>query len=214
VNFHGRRRVSYHATKDAARQAEQGFYTAVRQEAQQATQAGQHPATLRGLLALYVTRLEDHGKGPETVGRARQTVGVLERVSPDLLDRPVSAIGDADLLAFVRAREREGRTLTQVVAGTAQTRRVPLKPSTIHRDVVTIRAALKLVRPEFRAPAGALAKADDTRVRWLRPEEELLVLEPMPSPYREIAKLASLTLMRLSEVRTLRREHVHLEQGC
>jgi len=50
-------------------------------------------------------------------------------------------------------------------------------------------------------------------VRWLRPEEELLVLETMRSPFREIAKLAALTLMRLSEIRTLRREHVHLEQG-
>ena len=35
----------------------------------------------------------------------------------------------------------------------------------------------------------------------------------MPSPFREIAKLAALTLMRLTEVRTLRREMVHLEQG-
>lgn len=37
-------------------------------------------------------------------------------------------------------------------------------------------------------------------MRWLRPEEELLVLETMRSPFREIAKLAALTLMRLSEV--------------
>ena len=39
------------------------------------------------------------------------------------------------------------------------------------------------------------------------------MLEPMPSPFREIAKLAALTLMRLSELRLLRREMVHLEQG-
>jgi integrase len=38
-------------------------------------------------------------------------------------------------------------------------------------------------------------------------------LEPMRSPFREIAKLAALTLMHLSEIRTLRREYVHLEQG-
>ena len=50
-------------------------------------------------------------------------------------------------------------------------------------------------------------------MRWLRPEEELLVLEPMPSPFREIAKLAALTLLRLSEIRTLRRQDVHLDQG-
>jgi integrase len=35
----------------------------------------------------------------------------------------------------------------------------------------------------------------------------------MLSPFREIAKLAALTLMRLSEIRLLRREMVHLEQG-
>jgi integrase len=36
----------------------------------------------------------------------------------------------------------------------------------------------------------------------------------MASPFREMAKLASLTLMRLSEIRLLRREMVHLEQGA
>jgi integrase len=35
----------------------------------------------------------------------------------------------------------------------------------------------------------------------------------MRSPFREMAKLAALTLMRLSEIRLLRREMVHLEQG-
>ena len=47
----------------------------------------------------------------------------------------------------------------------------------------------------------------------MRPEEEILVLETMPSPFREIAKLAALTLMRLSEILRLRREMVRLEQG-
>ena len=40
------------------------------------------------------------------------------------------------------------------------------------------------------------------------------MLEPMPSPFREMAKLAALTLMRQGEVRTLRPEYVHLEQGA
>jgi hypothetical protein len=35
----------------------------------------------------------------------------------------------------------------------------------------------------------------------------------MPSPFREVAKLAALTLMRQGEIRLLRREMVHLEQG-
>jgi integrase len=71
----------------------------------------------------------------------------------------------------------------------------------------------KRVRPEYRFPAGVFLPEDETRVRWLRPEEELLVLDTMRSPFRQIAKLAALTLMRLSEIRLLRREMVHLEQG-
>jgi integrase len=39
------------------------------------------------------------------------------------------------------------------------------------------------------------------------------VLEMMPSPFREMAKLAALTLMRQGEIIALRREQVHLEQG-
>lgn len=39
------------------------------------------------------------------------------------------------------------------------------------------------------------------------------MLDPMHSPFREMAKLAALTLMRQGELRCLRRESVHLEQG-
>jgi Phage integrase family len=39
------------------------------------------------------------------------------------------------------------------------------------------------------------------------------VLQTMPSPFREMATLAALTLMRQGEIIALRREHVHLEQG-
>jgi integrase len=89
----------------------------------------------------------------------------------------------------------------------------PAKPSTINRDLRTVRAMLKLVRPDFRFPPGAFFPEDETRVRWLRPDEELTVLEVMPSPFREMAKLAALTLMRQGEIRTLRRGMAHLEQG-
>ena len=39
------------------------------------------------------------------------------------------------------------------------------------------------------------------------------MLETMASPFRELAKLAALMLMRQGELRLLRREMVHLEQG-
>ena len=37
-----------------------------------------------------------------------------------------------------------------------------------------------------------------------------IVLERMPSPFREMAKLAALTLMRQGEIRQLCRQDVHL----
>jgi hypothetical protein len=94
--------------------------------------------------------------------------------------------------------------VTVIEAGKAVQRRVPAKASTINRNLRTLRAALKKVRPEYRFPAGAFFREDETRVRWLRPEEEeVLVLDAMASPFREIAQLAALTLMRMTEIRRL-----------
>jgi integrase len=149
-----------------------------------------------------------------------------------LLDKPVTRIGDADVFAFRRARVERSAMALRLQAEAKALRadgkveraearekaaqgaqRAGTKPSTINRDLRTLRAALKRARGDFRFPAGAFLPEDETRVRWLRPDEELLVLETMRSPFREIAKLAALTLMRLSEIRTIRRQDVHLEQG-
>lgn len=136
------------------------------------------------------------GKGEGSLERVTYTGRAIEALMPELLARPVTTIGDTEIFAFRNLRARAGT-----------------KPSTINRDLRTLRAALKKARPDYRFPGGAFFREDETRVRWLRPEEELLVLEPMPSPFREIAKLAALTLMRMTEIRLLRREDVHLEQG-
>jgi integrase len=148
------------------------------------------------LCEYYVLDLERRGKGPESITRAVTTAKAIEAVAPALLTMPISRVVSRDIFDFRQARLRGGS-----------------KPGTINRDLRTLRAMLKQARPDFKFPGAAFLPEDETRVRWLRPEEELLVLETMPSPFREMAKLAALTLMRLSEIRTLRREMVHLEQG-
>src|SRR3989454_5877149 len=196
VAYRGMRKSTIRPSKEEACDAEAALLQEVKASVGEAEQDAQRPATLRQLLTFYVQDLEARGKSQDTIVRAGQTATALERLLPELLDRPVSRIGDAEVYAFRASRLGE-----------------PSKPATVNRDLRTLRAALKKPRPEYRFPGGAFFQEDETRVRWLRPEEELLVLEPMPSPFREIAKLAALTLMRQGELRELRREAVHLEQG-
>jgi integrase len=151
---------------------------------------------VRALLEAYAAGLAARGKSADTIGRAASTVLAVERLTPGLLDKPVGAVTDGDVFAFRQARIR----------GTT-------KPATINRDLRTLPAALKAARPDYRFPAGAFFKEDNTRVRWLRPEDELLLFAFLPQPFRDLAQLAVLTLMRLSEVRLLRRDMVRLEQG-
>jgi integrase len=195
VAYQGHRRAKVCRTKDEARHAEGKLLRDLKAEAAREEQEGARPATLKTLFEFYVADLEARGKGADTIVRAVSTAKAVEALAPDLLALPVGRIRDRDVFAFRQARARDA------------------KPATINRDLRTLRAMLKAARPDLRFPGAAFFPEDETRVRWLRPEEELLVLEPMPSPFREMAKLAALTLMRLSEIRTLHREYVHLEQG-
>ena len=213
VAYKGLRRAAFRPTKEEARDAEADLLRALKAEHGQAEQAAAAPATLRQLLTLYADDMRARGKGEESVDRVEYTARNIEAVTPELLERPVGGIGDAEIFAFRNARARSGVVVYDLVDGVKVPRRVPARPSTINRDLRTLRAALKRARPDYRFPGGAFFSEDETRVRWLRPEEELLVLETMPAPFREIAKLAALTLMRMTEIRTLRRDDVHLEQG-
>jgi integrase len=183
-------------SSEAAKDAEAELRAGLIRKVEHADQAGLQPATVKALFEHYVADLAARGKGPDTVGRAAQTATAFEAVLPALLTVPVGQLKEKDVFAFREARTRAGT-----------------KPSTVNRDLRTVRAMLKRARPDFRFPAGAFFPEDETRVRWLRPDEQILVLETMPSPFREIAKLAALTLMRQGELRLLRREMVHLEQG-
>jgi integrase len=214
VAYKGLRKAAFRATKNEARTAEGELLAELKAKANASEAENQAPATLKALFDAYVEDLAARGKSDDTIARAAQTATVLERVTPELLGMAVSRIGDKEIFAFRLARAQEQRIVYDLVAGEKRPRRLaPTKPSTINRDLRTVRAMLKRARPDYRFPGGAFFKEDETRVRWLRPQEELMVLETMASPFREIAKLAALTLMRLSEIRLLRREYVHQEQG-
>jgi len=232
VAYRGLRKSTIRNTKEEARDAESALLQELKAKAGQAAQHAEAPATLRTLCELYVKNLEARGKGADTIGRAGETARAIERLMPDLIDRPVTAIGEADIFNFRKARAETSlsalalRKRADALRRAGQTaksdafehkaldrQRKGTKPSTINRDLRTLRAMLKRAVPDFRFPVGAFFQDDETRVRWLRPEEELLVFETMRSLFREIAKFAALTLMRLSEIRMLRREDVHLEQG-
>ena len=196
ISYHGVRRSRVCVSKEAARQAERELSAECRQQAEQVERTGAAPATVKHLCEYYVLDLERRGKSPDSIARAVTTAKAIEAVAPGLLAMPVTGVTARDLYDFRQARLRGGA-----------------KPSTLNRDLRSMRAMLKQARPDFRFPGAAFLPEDDTRMRWLRPEEEILVLDAMPSPFREMAKLAALTLMRQGEIIALRREHVHLEQG-
>ncbi len=131
------------------------------------------------------------------MARAKDTKKRLEEHFGKRMDEPLTKVAtEADLYGFRAAR---------VQAGSA--------PSTWNRDARTLRAMLKKALPGFRFPAGLFFKEDETRVRWLEPLQEVDVMSRLRSPFQEMARLASLTLMRLTEVRTLKRGQVALSQG-
>jgi integrase len=209
VAYRSQRRSRVCETKQQAKEAEAELLNELKVTAGQREAAGAVPATMGALLDAYALDLEARGKGVDSIGRAKQTKTVMEAVLPTLVTTAVSRVRDRDLYDFRQARARQGA-----------------KPSTINRDLRTLRAALKAVRPDFKFPGGAFYPEDETRVRWLRPEEELLVFDAMPQatrpskknasrplPFTIMARLAALTLMRQGELRTLKREYVRLEQG-
>jgi integrase len=209
VAYHGRRRSQVCTSQEEARQVAAELLSQLKAEAGRVEAEGQQPATMKALFEMYVADLEARGKGEDTIARAAQTKTAIANLLPALLTTPVSRIRDRDVYDFRQARTRAG-----------------VKPSTINRDLRTMRAALKAARPDFKFPGGAFFPEDETRVRWLRPEEELLVFDAMPQatrptpktasralPFAAMARLAALTLMRQGEIRTLKREHVRLEQG-
>lgn len=196
VMINGRRRSVLRASQAEAKAAEADLLSGLGRERTDEAARLERPASFREALRFYAVDLEQRGKGPDTVARARQVETAIRETVPGLLDRPVSALTTGDLYLFKTARDRAG-----------------IRPGTINRDLRVVRALLNQVRPEFRFPGAAFAKEDHTRVRLLTPEQEAAVFTVMREPVRSMARLAALTLMRLSEVRLLRREQVDLAHG-
>jgi integrase len=194
VAFQGQRRSVLRDTREAARLAEHDLLATLRAEAGQAEAAERAPALVGAMLDAYAENLRLRGKSRETLSAVRSVKTAVASAYPDLLAKPVSRVSIEDFYKFRAARERAGCAV-----------------STINRNLGGLRTALKAVRPDFKMPSELLRKEPE-RVRMLQPEEELL-LDAMRPPFCHMAKLAALTLMRLSEIRTLRREHVRLAEG-
>lgn len=208
VKVHGKKRwqarVAYQGgrlsrlcdSKDAAKQAEADLLKELAAAAEQETQENAAPATLELLCEAYELDLEARGKAPDSITRAKDTVKRLEEFLGARMQDPLGKLTEADLYAY-----RASRLQHKIKAGT------------INRDFRTIRAMLKKALPGFRFPAGVFLPEDETRVKWLRPEDELVVFATMPAPFGDLARLAAITMMRLTEIRTLRRWQVDLGQG-
>jgi hypothetical protein len=138
--FRGHRISRLCASREEARSVEAELLQALQAKDGAAQAAALAPATLAQLFAAYAEDLEARGKSPAVIERAEMTRRAVERTCPEWLAQPVSALGDRDLFAFRRARERAG-----------------VKPATINRDLRTIRAMLERARPEYRVPGGVFA---------------------------------------------------------
>lgn len=149
-------------------------------------------ATLEDALLAYVDDLKARRKDHR---RARQVLQGLRSAPGDPLALPLSRVSVGSLYGFRQAREDAG-----------------IRANTIIRDLRVIRAALQKARPDLRIPADVFPRENLTRVRVLQPADEARVFGMLAEPFRTIARLAALTLMRLSDIRTLERGMIDLDQ--
>jgi hypothetical protein len=86
------------------------------------------PATVRQLLEFYELDMRSRGRGEESVGRVEYTRRTIEVLVPELLNKSVSAVTDADVFEYRNRRAREGTVVYQVIDGKKVRARVPSKP--------------------------------------------------------------------------------------
>ena len=144
----------------------------------------------------------------------------------------MTRIGEGEIFLFRRARVERSATAARLRAEAAALRadgkvaevetkekaaeaaqKVGTKPSTINRDLRTLRAALKRARPDFRFPPVPSCRRTRRGCGGSGPRRSCSSWRPCGHLSGRSPSWLPLTLMRLSEIRLLRREHVHLEQG-
>ncbi len=201
------------ASREEARAARAELITQLKNRVTQEQQAEAAPATLATLCTAYALDLEARGKSPDSITRAQDTAKRLADFFGPRMQEPL-ALTETDLYAYRAHRLRQwAKRGRKAKDGTRPTLAGGVKAGTVNRDLRTIRAMLKRALPAFRFPAGVFLPENETRVKWLRPEDELMIFATMPKPFGDMARLAALTMMRLTEVRTLKREMVDLTQG-
>ena len=121
---------------------------------------------------------------------------VTGQCASDTLRLPLSRISAATVYRVRQAREDAG-----------------IKPRHDHPRHPRPARRAATVRPDFTVPADVLPPENLTRVRVPIREDEAGVFPKLETPFQPIARLAALTLTRLSDVRTLERGMVHLKLG-
>jgi len=213
VAYQGERRSQLCDTEDEAKQAKADLLQKLVKATEQEAQANAAPATLALVCDAYLLDLEARGKNADSLSTARNAKARLADFFGPRMHEPLSLTA-ADLYAYRAHRLRQwAKRGKKAKDGTTAILPGGAKASTINRDLRTIRAMLKKALPTFRFPAGVFLKEDENRVKWLKPEDELVVFLTMPAPFGDMARLAAITMMRLTEIRTLRREQVDLSQG-
>jgi len=154
------------------------------------------PDSGRAVCSAYLEDLARRRKSAESIARSSDTIKRLSEFFGSRMDQAFSALADTDLYAFRLARIEKR-----------------VRPSTLNRDFRTIRAIWHQALPDRRFPKGLFMPEDETRVRWLEADQEAAVLARLRSPFAEMVRLAALTLMRVTEIRTLRRPQVSLSRG-
>jgi integrase len=196
VGYQGLRASQLCDTKEEAKRVKAQLRLKLIEKARRRTRVNEGPATLELLCDAYVADLEARGKAKDSIRGVKTTKKRLEWFFGQRMKEPLDLLTEAALFAFRAYYLEKGS-----------------RPSTINHDLLNIHTMLKLFAAGFPFPKRIFLPEDNTRVRYLEPDEKTRVMGFLQPPIREIAELAALTLMRLTEVRRLRREQVSLVKG-